>query len=230
MEEKRTHIRISRLHLIHYECRDPRQHVTQQGMGRTLDISESGLQLELLADFDLDQKVVFTLGVGDELLELEGRVARQESQTGNTSVYGIQLYDVKGAGRELLTRHVQKSQSTPADRRRQVRIDMRYLLGYEFKDLDEHIERTGMGRTLNLSIEGIVFEAFHSLKTGQEVALTLALAEDSLTELHGKVMHTKQIEGSRHRVGIKFTTIDPSVQRILEYLVYKQRVAGADKA
>jgi c-di-GMP-binding flagellar brake protein YcgR len=227
MEEKRTHIRISQLHLIHYECRDPEQHVTQQGMGRTLDISESGLQLELAADFELDQKVVFTLGVGEKIVELEGRVARQEPHSGKTSVYGIQLHDIKGVGRDQLTRYVQKVQTAHTDRRRQVRIDMRYLLGYEFHDPENQVERMGMGRTLNLSIDGIVFEAYHPLEVGQEVALTLALHEDSLAELRGKVMHSTLVGSNRYRVGIKFTTIDSSVQRILKYIVHKKKVANS---
>ena len=227
MEEKRTHIRISRLHLIHFECRDPMHPLTQQGIGRTLDISESGLQLELAADFELDQRVTLTLGVGDEILELEGRVAHHEPGSGKTSIYGIQLFDIKGNARDQLTRYVQSEKAAPVDRRRQVRIDMRYLLGYEFHDEEDHVERGGMGRTLNLSIEGVVFEAFHPLHNGQEVSLILALDEDSLSELIGEVVHAKQVGENRYRVGIRFTTIDPSVKRILQYLIRKQPIADA---
>jgi len=222
MEEKRTHIRISQLHLIHYECRDTEQQVTHQGMGRTLDLSATGLQLELAADFELDQKITITLGVGDDLLELEGRVARQEPAHGSKSVYGIELTDYKGEGGDRLTRYIQAIQTAPSDRRRHVRLDMRYLLSYKFHDFADDVDRAGMGRTLNFSIDGIVFEAFHALHPGQEVALTLALDENALAELRGQVLHARQIEKDRYRVGIKFTIIDPSVQRILKYLIFTQ--------
>jgi c-di-GMP-binding flagellar brake protein YcgR len=227
MEEKRTHIRINQLHLIHYECLDPQHHLTQQGMGRTLDISESGLQLELAGDFELDQEVKFTLGVGEDLVELTGRVVRHDPGKGTASHYGIQLFDIKGGGRDRLTHYIQRVRTAPADRRRQVRIDMRYLLGYEFHDSEDEVDRSGIGRTLNLSVEGIVFEAFHSVEIGQEVALTLALDENSLAELKGEVMHLRKVADKRYRVGIKFTTIHPTVQRILGYLINKQRRSDA---
>ena len=228
MDEKRTHIRINRLHLIHYECRDPQHQITQQGIGRTLDISESGLQLELSADFELDQQVILTLGVGEDLLELEGRVVRQEAAQGDSAHYGIQLYGIKGGNRDRLTKYIQQALIAPTDRRKQARFDMRYLMGYEFHDDEGEVNRSGMGRTLNVSIDGIVFEAFHPMEIGQAVTLLLALDNNALAELRGEVVHSQNVGANRYRVGIKFTAVAASVHRMLQYLISKKSRGGLE--
>lgn len=68
---KRRHVRIRSLNLSHVFATDDGD-TAMQGMGRTLNLSESGMLLETTFDVPMGEPLTFTLGLEDELLELSG--------------------------------------------------------------------------------------------------------------------------------------------------------------
>jgi PilZ domain len=70
--EKRRHVRVQSLNLSHIARQDDHT-VVQQGMGRTLNVSESGILME--TTFPLDANGVFdlSLALADDLLEIRGK-------------------------------------------------------------------------------------------------------------------------------------------------------------
>ncbi len=71
-ENKRRHPRIHSLNLSHLAT-EQGYSPALQGMGRTRNLSESGVLLETTFEVPLGPRLVITLGLEDELIELTGR-------------------------------------------------------------------------------------------------------------------------------------------------------------
>ncbi len=73
-----------------------------------------------------------------------------------------------------------------------------------------------VGRTLDISQNGILLELDHYLESGARVRLEVALAEDVIA-LGGVVCHVEVIEGlERYTVGIEFQELTPKARATLE--------------
>ena len=72
IQEKRKHARIKSLNLS-YVCLDENNQIIKQGMGRSLNVSESGILLE--THFPIDDKYIvsMTLGLEEDLIDVKGR-------------------------------------------------------------------------------------------------------------------------------------------------------------
>lgn len=70
-QEKRKHARISSLNLS-YVCLDENNQIIKQGMGRTLNVSESGILLETHFPIDDQHIVRLTLGLEEDLVDIKG--------------------------------------------------------------------------------------------------------------------------------------------------------------
>jgi hypothetical protein len=83
-QEKRKHARVSSLNLS-YVCLDEKDKIVKQGMGRTLNVSESGILLETHFPIDQSHTVTLTLGLEEELVDIKGRpVHTRTNDAGNT--------------------------------------------------------------------------------------------------------------------------------------------------
>lgn len=71
--EKRRHIRIKALNLSHIDI-DDSDATVKQGMGRTLNVSQSGILLETPFALETGQMLKIALGLEDEVLEVAGSV------------------------------------------------------------------------------------------------------------------------------------------------------------
>jgi phosphoribosylaminoimidazole-succinocarboxamide synthase len=90
---KRRHARIRSLNLS-YICVDENGDFITQGMGRTLNISESGILLETHFYIDLKHFLSLTIAFDDQLLDIRGRVAH--CKTGKAGKYetGVEFLEV----------------------------------------------------------------------------------------------------------------------------------------
>ncbi len=70
--EKRRHVRIQSLNLSHISRQDDHT-LVQQGMGRTLNVSESGILLETTFPLGTDGIFDLSLALADDLLEIRGK-------------------------------------------------------------------------------------------------------------------------------------------------------------
>jgi len=68
--EKRKHTRINSLNLS-YVCLDENNQIFKQGMGRTLNVSESGILLETHFPIDDQYIVRLILGLEEDLVEIK---------------------------------------------------------------------------------------------------------------------------------------------------------------
>lgn len=71
--EKRHHSRYQSVNLS-YVCLNEEKQIITQSMGRTLNVSETGLLLETHFEIDKTNTVRLTIGLEDDTVEIEGQV------------------------------------------------------------------------------------------------------------------------------------------------------------
>lgn len=103
--EKRRHIRIKSLNLSDVVV-DEKGDIVLQGMGRTINVSESGILLQTHFGIEVDQIVSLTIAFGDDLVDIRGRVAHARRSDDGTSETGIEFLEMDDASRQILRKFV----------------------------------------------------------------------------------------------------------------------------
>jgi c-di-GMP-binding flagellar brake protein YcgR len=103
---------------------------------------------------------------------------------------------------------------TSTEQRKTVRINS---LNLSYIGIDENnvTVKQAMGRTLNVSANGILMETHFPIDSKQMVSLSLAL-EDDLINLKGEVVYSRPGENDRYETGIKFIEVDEASQLTLK--------------
>jgi len=108
-ENKRKHQRIRSLNLS-YICLDENDHIVKQGMGRTLNLSESGILLETHFPIESEYSVLLTIALEEDLLEIKGKpIHSQSTQTGEFEV-GIEFVEPDQDSIRLLENFINKDE------------------------------------------------------------------------------------------------------------------------
>lgn len=89
---KRKHQRFQSLNLS-YICLDENDNVVKQGMGRTLNISESGILLETHFEIKPKYLLLLTIGLEDDLLEIKGKPIHSRSSDEKKFEIGIEFLE-----------------------------------------------------------------------------------------------------------------------------------------
>lgn len=115
--EKRKHKRINALNLSHIAINDKENQV-RQAIGRTLNVSESGILLETHFPIQSDQTVSLTVGIEEELVDIRGKVIHLlNGETGKFEM-GIKFTDINDEGidaiREFITKFRKLTQKKKA--------------------------------------------------------------------------------------------------------------------
>ena len=107
MEENRKHKRIHSTNLLNYVCLDEEGNAFAQGMGRTLNVSESGILLETHVSLDPQTLVSLTIGMEEEIIDIKGTAIY--SQKNDEGIYetGIEFLDVQAAELTVLHKFIQ---------------------------------------------------------------------------------------------------------------------------
>ena len=92
IQEKRKHARIDSLNMS-YICLDEDKKIVKQGMGRTLNVSESGILLETHFAVDLNYTVMLTIGLEEEIIEIKGKPVHSKKNNQGLHEVGIQFQD-----------------------------------------------------------------------------------------------------------------------------------------
>jgi c-di-GMP-binding flagellar brake protein YcgR len=112
--EKRKHQRINALNLSHVAINDKADEI-RQAIGRTLNVSESGILLETHFPIQSDQTVSLTVGIEEELVDIRGKVIHLlNGETGKFEM-GVKFTDIDEEGisaiREFITKFRKLTQS-----------------------------------------------------------------------------------------------------------------------
>jgi len=104
-ENKRKHERIQSLNLS-YICLDEEKNIVKQGMGRTLNISESGMLLETHFPIEPMHVVQLTISLEENLLDLKGKPVHVRSSDEGKYEIGIQFIELDQSATDLLKKFV----------------------------------------------------------------------------------------------------------------------------
>ncbi len=114
-ENQRRHERVNSLNLL-YLCVKKNGEVVQQGMGKTLNVSESGIRLETTFPIASKETLWITLGIEDDVVDLKGKIMHSVAKD-NQYEYGIEFIDIDDSSRVILTEYIKvfkKENAAPA--------------------------------------------------------------------------------------------------------------------
>ena len=94
-DERRKHSRVDSLNLLSYVCRDDQGRVVTQGMGRTLNVNESGILLETHTRVDPECPLSLAIGLKDDLVDVEGKVIHSRERRDGKFETGIAFVDLE---------------------------------------------------------------------------------------------------------------------------------------
>lgn len=103
--EKRRHIRIDSENLSHVIVEGEGQPVNE-GIGKTLNLSESGILLETHFPVDSGQEVDLYLALGEQLVSVRGAVIHSRPNENGVSRTGIQFRNVDDEAAAMLKQFV----------------------------------------------------------------------------------------------------------------------------
>jgi len=91
--EKRKHQRVSTLNLLHYVCLDENDSHLEQGMGKTLDISQGGLLMETHIQIEAPYIMLLALGFEEELVDIKGEIAYSRKNESDMYESGVKFLE-----------------------------------------------------------------------------------------------------------------------------------------
>lgn len=105
--DKRRHIRVASTNLLNFVCLDETGEPCHQGMGRTLNVSESGILLETYKPIDPRTPISITIGIEEELVDLEGKVIFLKESAKGIYEAGIQFSHINDNERKILLKFIE---------------------------------------------------------------------------------------------------------------------------
>lgn len=104
--EKRRFIRQESLHLLDYLVIDQDGVQSTYSMGRTRDVSIDGMKLETAQPFAFGTQLLITLGLEDNLVDIQGEVAHCQPK-GGWYLSGITFLKINKTDRKILVGYVE---------------------------------------------------------------------------------------------------------------------------
>jgi hypothetical protein len=107
--EQRKFIRYDSLHLLDYLILDEEGNPGTYSMGRTIDVSLDGIKLETTIPLTTNTRLLITLGIEDDLVDLEGRTTHALPLDGRY-ISGVTFLKISKNGRRVLAKYVEAFQ------------------------------------------------------------------------------------------------------------------------
>jgi hypothetical protein len=105
--DKRRHIRVKSTNLLNFVGMGEDGEPCQQGMGRTLNVSESGILLETYKPIDTKTRISITIGIEEELVDIEGEVVFLKESAKDIYEAGIQFSQINDKERMILLKFIE---------------------------------------------------------------------------------------------------------------------------
>ncbi|MBU0682223.1 MAG: PilZ domain-containing protein [Proteobacteria bacterium] len=104
-ENQRKHARTDSLNLSFF-CIDKDDNVMAQGMGRTLNLSETGILLETSVQMTPGQSVDMEIALQNDIIDARGTVAHSKAIDDDHFHTGIEFNHLSHADMEILKTHL----------------------------------------------------------------------------------------------------------------------------
>ena len=104
------------------------------------------------------------------------------------------------------------------ERRHHPRIKALNLISYNCIDAAKNVVAQGMGRTLNVSEDGILLETHVSIDPEYTIELAIGL-EDDLINIRGSIIYTNPGINDKYQAGIEFLETDSAtIETLKKYI------------
>jgi len=103
--ERRQAERRYALRFLDYEVISDSGEILGRGLARTLNVSETGLRLETGQFFEPEQQLRITLGLGNDLIQVNGRVVSSQPETDELCTSGVMFIEFDEADRHTYQNH-----------------------------------------------------------------------------------------------------------------------------
>jgi hypothetical protein len=103
--ERRQTERRYALNFLDYEILSDNGNVLGRGMARTLNVSETGLRLETSQFFEPGQKLRLTLGLDNDLVQVDGQVVNSQPENDDLCSSGVVFMEFEQADRHTYQKH-----------------------------------------------------------------------------------------------------------------------------
>jgi len=94
IEEKRGYPRVKNLYLVSYIHKEAGRQIAPVSMGRTLDISPSGVRLEVFQQIKAESEMEMEIALEDSQVSVRGMVLRALETGDDVYVLGIRFNEV----------------------------------------------------------------------------------------------------------------------------------------
>lgn len=101
------------------------------------------------------------------------------------------------------------------ERRHHPRINALNLISYSCIDETERVVAQGMGRTLNVSEDGILLETHVSIDPKYTIELAIGL-EDEMINIKGSIIYSTSGKDDKFEAGIEFAETDDATINIFK--------------
>jgi hypothetical protein len=112
--EQRKFIRYDALHLLDYTVLDENGDGSDYSMGRTIDVSVDGIKLETTIHIPVNTRLLITVGLEDDLVDLEGKITHEAPHDGRF-LSGVVFLKISKNGRRVFSKYVEAFQRRKAE-------------------------------------------------------------------------------------------------------------------
>ncbi len=107
MNEKRKHSRVDSIYLLNYVHLDENDKASMQGMGRTINVSESGIMLETHVAFGENDTVDVVVGLKEDMVTIRGKVVFTRATETGRFQSGIEFMTITESSLQTLRRYIE---------------------------------------------------------------------------------------------------------------------------
>lgn len=104
--ERRQAERRFALKFLDYEILSSQGEVTGRGLARTLNVSATGLRLETGQFFEPEQRLRITLGLDNDLVQINGRVVNSQPEDNKLCSSGVMFLEFDETDRQTYQQHL----------------------------------------------------------------------------------------------------------------------------
>jgi hypothetical protein len=105
-QERRKNPRNDSLNLLHFACLDGSGQPWHQGMGRTLNVSLTGLKMETHEFVDAEWIVLFGLGLGNDLVDIKCKTVYSKEIQAGLFETGVEFLEMNKENAKILKQFI----------------------------------------------------------------------------------------------------------------------------
>jgi hypothetical protein len=106
--EFRRHHRVDSANLLAYTCRNQKGEIIEESMGRTLNISESGILLETHTQMDTRNTISLSIGFRQNVLDISGTIRWSRPNSNGMFQSGIEFFGIDEKALQALKKYIEK--------------------------------------------------------------------------------------------------------------------------